>query len=274
MAHEDVVLAGYSMGADVLPAIVNRLPLAEQRRIRSIVLMAPGRATDYEFHSAAGCSTFRKMRSRLRRKLREHAGGHQDDLHLRQRRSGTLVCALRLDANKPTLTLKALPGAHHFDGDYEGLGEARSIAAQARYDATVDVLRRTSQRTIPVGTDGFEFVEYAAPDPELLRSLFARMGFPAVARHRSKNVTLHKQGDINFIINAEADSFAQQFAKQHGPCACAMAFRVTDARKALEARGGGRREGVPEQSRADGAEHSGDRGHRRKPAVSRRPLQR
>jgi len=84
-----------------------------------------------------------------------------------------------------------------------------------------------------MGTDGFEFVEYAAPDPQLLRSLFARMGFPAVARHRSKNVTLHKQGDINFIINAEPDSFAQQFAKQHGPCACAMAFRVADAGKAL-----------------------------------------
>jgi 4-hydroxyphenylpyruvate dioxygenase len=84
-----------------------------------------------------------------------------------------------------------------------------------------------------MGTDGFEFVEYAAPDPQLLRSLFARMGFPTIARHRSKNVTLHKQGDINFIINAEPDSFAQQFAKQHGPCACAMAFRVADARKAL-----------------------------------------
>ncbi len=53
----------------------------------------------------------------------------------------------------------------------------------------------------PMGTDGFEFVEYTAPDPELLRTLFDRMGFPVVARHRSKNVTLHKQGDINFIIN-------------------------------------------------------------------------
>ena len=86
----------------------------------------------------------------------------------------------------------------------------------------------------PVGTDGFEFVEYAAPDPELLRSLFAQMGFPAVAHHRSKNVTLHKQRDINFIINAEADSFAQQFAKKHGPCACAMAFRVKDVGRALK----------------------------------------
>jgi 4-hydroxyphenylpyruvate dioxygenase len=82
----------------------------------------------------------------------------------------------------------------------------------------------------PMRTDGFEFVEYAAPDPELLRRLFESMGLPAVARHRSKNVTLHRQGDINFIINAEHDSFAQRFARAHGPCACAMAFRVADAR--------------------------------------------
>jgi len=81
----------------------------------------------------------------------------------------------------------------------------------------------------PTGTDGFEFVEYTAADPELLRTLFARMGFPVVARHRSKNVTLHRQGDINFIINAEPDSFGQRFAQQHGPSACAMAFRVKDA---------------------------------------------
>src|ERR1700755_2447118 len=84
----------------------------------------------------------------------------------------------------------------------------------------------------PMGTDGFEFVEYTAPDPLLLRTLFERLGFPVVARHRSKNVTLHNQGDINFIINAERDSFAQQFARTHGPCACAMAFRVADARLA------------------------------------------
>src|SRR6187431_564573 len=64
----------------------------------------------------------------------------------------------------------------------------------------------------PMGTDCFEFVEYAAPDPQLLRDLFTMMGFPVVARHRRKNVTLHRQGDINFIINAEPDSFAQRFA--------------------------------------------------------------
>jgi 4-hydroxyphenylpyruvate dioxygenase len=90
----------------------------------------------------------------------------------------------------------------------------------------------------PMGTDGFEFVEYTAPDPNLLRTLFERLGFPVVARHRSKNVTLHRQGDINFIINAEENSFAQAFARQHGPSACAMAFRVKDAayayRRALD----------------------------------------
>ena len=84
----------------------------------------------------------------------------------------------------------------------------------------------------PAGTDGFEFVEYAAPDPTLLRDLFTKMGFPAVARHKRKNVTLHRQGDCNFIINAEPNSFAEQFARAHGPCACAMAFRVKDAKAA------------------------------------------
>jgi 4-hydroxyphenylpyruvate dioxygenase len=85
----------------------------------------------------------------------------------------------------------------------------------------------------PMGTDGFEFVEYTAPDPEQLRSLFAKMGFPVTARHRSKNVTLHRQGDINFVINAEPQGFGQQFARVHGPSACAMAFRVNDAAAAF-----------------------------------------
>jgi 4-hydroxyphenylpyruvate dioxygenase len=90
----------------------------------------------------------------------------------------------------------------------------------------------------PMGTDGFEFVEYTAPDASELRSLFNQMGFPAVARHRSRNVTLHRQGDINFIINAEPESFARRFAHEHGGSICAMAFRVKDAafayKRALE----------------------------------------
>ncbi|MBD3648887.1 MAG: 4-hydroxyphenylpyruvate dioxygenase, partial [Pseudomonadales bacterium] len=88
--------------------------------------------------------------------------------------------------------------------------------------------------TNPMGTDGFEFIEYTSDDPEYLRVLFERMGFPVKARHRHKDVTLHSQGDINFIINAEPDSFARQFADRHGPSICAIAFRVHDAQAAWE----------------------------------------
>ena len=84
----------------------------------------------------------------------------------------------------------------------------------------------------PMGTDGFEFIEYAAPDPAALGAVFEKMGFTAIARHRHKNVTLYRQGGINFIINAEPDSFAQRFARLHGPSICAIAFRVQDAAKA------------------------------------------
>ena len=84
----------------------------------------------------------------------------------------------------------------------------------------------------PIGTDGFEFVEYTAPDVRDLYALFERMGFRAVARHRSKDVTLFRQGGVNFIVNAEPDSHGSRFARAHGPSACAMAFRVKDAAKA------------------------------------------
>ena len=86
----------------------------------------------------------------------------------------------------------------------------------------------------PMGTDGFEFVEYAAPDPLALGELFETMGFTAIAKHRTKKVTLYRQGEVNFIINAEPNSFAQRFARQHGPSVCAMAFRVRDAKQAYE----------------------------------------
>lgn len=86
----------------------------------------------------------------------------------------------------------------------------------------------------PMGTDGFEFIEYAAPDPAAMGALFERMGFTAIARHRHKNVLLYRQGEINFIVNAEPDSFAQRFARQHGPSICAIAFRVQSARTAYE----------------------------------------
>lgn len=86
----------------------------------------------------------------------------------------------------------------------------------------------------PMGTDGFEFVEYAAPDPDGMGRLFERLGFSAIARHRHKQVTLYRQGEINFIVNAEPESFAQRFARLHGPSICAIALRVQDAKYAYE----------------------------------------
>jgi 4-hydroxyphenylpyruvate dioxygenase len=86
----------------------------------------------------------------------------------------------------------------------------------------------------PMGTDGFEFVEYTAPDPQQLGALFEQMGFTAVAKHRSKDVILYRQGRINFIVNREPDSFAQSFARVHGPSACAFAIRVKDAAHAYK----------------------------------------
>ena len=86
----------------------------------------------------------------------------------------------------------------------------------------------------PMGTDGFEFIEYAAPDPVAMGRVFEGMGFKPVARHRHKNVLLYRQGGINFLINAEPDSFAQRFARLHGPSVCAIAFRVHDAKAAYE----------------------------------------
>ncbi|MGH8729597.1 MAG: 4-hydroxyphenylpyruvate dioxygenase [Burkholderiales bacterium] len=89
-----------------------------------------------------------------------------------------------------------------------------------------------------MGTDGFEFVEYTASDTRELARLFEQLGFAAVARHRSKDVVLYRQGEINFIVNHEPDSFAHAFARVHGPSVCAFAVRVKDAgfayKRALE----------------------------------------
>jgi 4-hydroxyphenylpyruvate dioxygenase len=86
----------------------------------------------------------------------------------------------------------------------------------------------------PLGTDGFEFVEFTSPEPERLKDLFEKMGFTAVARHRSKNVLRFRQGDINFILNMEPSGQAAAFREVHGPSANAMAFRVRDAAKAFK----------------------------------------
>ncbi len=86
----------------------------------------------------------------------------------------------------------------------------------------------------PMGLMGFEFVEFASPTAQLLEPLFERMGFSLVARHRSKDVVLYRQGDINFIVNREPRSIAAYFAAEHGPSACGLAFRVKDAHHAYK----------------------------------------
>ena len=81
----------------------------------------------------------------------------------------------------------------------------------------------------PAGTDGFEFVEFAHPEPQALRDLFTRMGYQHTATHKTKAVELWQQGDITYVLNAEPGSMAMRFVEEHGPCAPSMAWRVVDA---------------------------------------------
>ena len=86
----------------------------------------------------------------------------------------------------------------------------------------------------PMGLMGFEFVEFASPTPGVLEPVFEMLGFTRVAEHRSKDVSLYRQGDINFIVNREPHSVASYFAAEHGPSACGLAFRVKNSRIAYE----------------------------------------
>ena len=97
-----------------------------------------------------------------------------------------------------------------------------------------DAPKSTITEENPAGTDGFEFVEFAHPEPQELRTLFTRMGYALVARHKSKNVELWQQGDITYVLNAEPGSFAARFVEEHGPCAPSMAWRVVDAQHAFD----------------------------------------
>ncbi len=97
-----------------------------------------------------------------------------------------------------------------------------------------DAPRATITAANPAGTDGFEFVEFAHPDPQQLRDLFGKMGYVHTATHKTKAVELWQQGDITYVLNAEPDSFAARFIDLHGPCAPSMAWRVVDAKLALK----------------------------------------
>ena len=89
-------------------------------------------------------------------------------------------------------------------------------------------------RENPLGVSGFEFVEFASPQPEQLHALFRSMGFTAVARHKQFDITLYRQGDVNFLVNEQEGSFASEFASLHGPCCPGFAMRVDDRNQALE----------------------------------------
>ncbi|MBL4757743.1 MAG: 4-hydroxyphenylpyruvate dioxygenase [Rhizobiales bacterium] len=86
----------------------------------------------------------------------------------------------------------------------------------------------------PAGTDGFEFVEFSDPTPDKLEMLFESMGFVEVARHKTKDISLFRQGGINYLVNREKASHAGSFVEAHGPSAPSMAWRVVDAQHTLK----------------------------------------
>ena len=97
-----------------------------------------------------------------------------------------------------------------------------------------DAPKATISEQNPAGTDGFEFVEFAHPDPDALRAFFARMGYQHTATHKTKDVELWQQGDITYVLNNEANSHARRFVQEHGPCAPSMAWRGVDAQHAVD----------------------------------------
>ncbi|MGA9853296.1 MAG: 4-hydroxyphenylpyruvate dioxygenase [Gammaproteobacteria bacterium] len=94
-------------------------------------------------------------------------------------------------------------------------------------NAQPNIGMKPTQFENPMGVNGFEFVEFAAPDAKLLHDLFVRLGFTAVARHKRRKIALYRQGECNFLVNEEPDSFAADFAAKHGPCACGFAIRFS-----------------------------------------------
>lgn len=97
-----------------------------------------------------------------------------------------------------------------------------------------DAPKATISPENPAGTDGFEFVEFAHPEPQVLRELFTKMGYTHTATHKTKAIELWQQGDVTYILNAEPESFAARFVDLHGPCAPSMGWRVVDAQHAFE----------------------------------------
>jgi 4-hydroxyphenylpyruvate dioxygenase len=91
----------------------------------------------------------------------------------------------------------------------------------------------TQQLPNPCGLRGIEFVEFASADAERLDELWRAFGFSRLATHADLALDLYVQGDIRFLVNRDADSFAGRFASAHGPAACAMGWRFDDAEAAF-----------------------------------------
>lgn len=106
----------------------------------------------------------------------------------------------------------------------------------------------------PLGLDGIEFVEYAAPNPAELEQLFVKFGFQKIGVHKRKQVTLYRQNLVNFVINNEPGTFAAKFAKQHGPSICATGFRARNAQRAFDL--AVQRGARPIETKNDPASHS------------------
>ena len=83
-----------------------------------------------------------------------------------------------------------------------------------------------------LGIDGIEFIEYTTSHPQALGQVLESMGFKPVARHRSREVTLYRQGGMNLVVNANPEDARMSGAADGEPVISAVAFRVQDALKA------------------------------------------
>lgn len=83
--------------------------------------------------------------------------------------------------------------------------------------------------TNPLGLDGIEFIEFSTSKPQALGQVLEMMGFRPIARHRSREVLLYRQGDMNIIVNAHADGAPRSQTPGETPVIAAIALRVRDA---------------------------------------------
>jgi len=90
------------------------------------------------------------------------------------------------------------------------------------------------QTNNPCGLDGFAFLEFSGPDKKRLQQQFSDMGFQEVTTHKEQDITLYQQGEIQFIVNAATNCQAAVHAATHGPGACAMGFKVHNAKAAFD----------------------------------------